>query len=66
MPRKNSPSVREKLRIRVESGCATETLEHFLRDPRSVRSVSAERIRAAASLLGIALGAPPANDNNTP
>ena len=46
---------KDRLRIRLESGVAAETLANYLADPTSVKSISAERIERAARKLRIAL-----------
>jgi DNA-binding LacI/PurR family transcriptional regulator len=46
---------RQKLRIRVLSGVADDTLTKYLRDRASVREASRLRIEAAARTEGIAL-----------
>lgn len=51
----------EKLRIRVRSGVAEETLDKFLDDEDSVREASARRIRDAANAEGIELHPAPRN-----
>jgi hypothetical protein len=49
----------DRARIRAASGCAEQTIDRFVVDPRSVRCVSGERITRAARELGITLPPPP-------
>lgn len=54
----------QKLRIRARSGVAQETLKSYLVDRTKVRSISAERIEAAAREEGIVL--PPVRSSTHP
>ena len=48
-------TTKEKLLIRARSGVAADTLNAYLADPSSVRSISATRIEDAARAEGITL-----------